>query len=322
MDTSMQIELWQLIVAVSSLVVTLPGSIIPLLRWWKKRKDKKIPCKALKERTLEILGEVKGQLVYDGLIKKFDTSDRPLSYRTSMKYNVVISRELEGAKMEGAGMLGEPLLHGKYYHFKADLSYDRVCGRTPEMLVIEVIMNRDRLADSARRQCVVYREVIEVNDDDSSWIGHLRNSISSTQDNQERLNFINKLLLMKFSIGGNPALISEVQPTAFGYNLLYQVPAVNWEEPVKHSFSCISVFPRKRTSFPFVVVEPTQRAQVHLDFSQSKVRNANHFRAFFVGANPDNPKVDFNQRDNILDIASINDEWLFEGDGALVYWSE
>jgi hypothetical protein len=83
-----------------------------------------------------------------------------------------------------------------------------------------------------------------------------------------------------------------------------------------------TVQPRRQTSFPFVVAEPTRRLDVRIELGSKAISSVSLFQAFIVSQNSENPKITFDPDNKILEIHSIRDEWLLPGNGLLLYWSK
>jgi hypothetical protein len=259
-----------------------------------------------------LLGDVKGAMVYESLRNNFS------AYKKKMDYRV----ELSDTPFQDS-LVGEPLRTGDYCFFKADLDISRVDSINADEVMIVAITNTDNLADWIKRPNVIFREVIGINPSENAWVDSVMAEIDKTSDISAKVMKVSKIFQVRFYINGLLVSPSDVrrEPNAFG--LVYKHPKLgdDPDKPVNYTFTYWSVQPRQITAFPFIVSEPTEDLHVRIAYSLAAFKNVHFFPAFVTGVTRGNPKIEFDDRNKVLDIASTRKEWLFPGSGALMYWS-
>jgi predicted small secreted protein len=263
------------------------------------------------------LGDKRGDIVYRGLVKRFENSDIIPSQKQSMKYYITIS-ETPPAGVE----LAETLRKGDYLFIESELDFRKFEANPRKEVIIAAITEPNELARWVRKKDVIFREVIGVNKTDQDWLKARLEEMNKARSAEERIKISNQIFRVDFSINDMAVPPIDLRKEAFGLSLVYKVPSINWNEPVQFKFRYTFVQPKEETAFPIVITEPTQNLDVRVDYSRASLRNLNYFRAFFVG-DEENPHVSLDRNNSILQIRSTKeDEWIFPGGGVMVYWSQ
>jgi hypothetical protein len=322
------VDIWQIIgvllgviAATATLTIWIQNKLDNNLRgtsqedFWKLAESRNI---TLEDSLQHFLGEPNGDIVYQGLVKRFEDRNIMPSQKQSMKYHITIS-DSPPSNLN----LGEPLLNGEYYFIESDLNFAKVISSPLDEVVIAAITEPNELAKWLRKKDVIFREVIGVNERDQLWFKNLLDAMNKARDPQERLKISNQIFRIDFQINNIQVDPIDLRREAFGLSIVYKVPrGINWQDPVQFEFRYIFVQPKKLTSFPIVITDPTQNLDVRFDYSRASLRNLNYFRAFFIG-DGDNPSIDLDRGNSILQIKSIKgDEWIFPGGGVMIYWSQ
>lgn len=262
------------------------------------------------------LGQEKGHIVYEALIRKIQDPAAFFAYRGSMQYKIRIYD-----RVPKISSLGQKLKTNNYYYFESQLKFSRHQTLANDEFIVAAVTDSNQLSLWSGKKDVIYREVLSVNPEDKAWVDTVLADAKLAPNAIARAERISRLFQIDFKLFGLHADLIDVRIEPFGISMVYKVPQnIDWKKPVDYEFDVKTVQSKKQNTFPIIVVEATQKLDVTFDFTRAQLRDVRFLSVFYEGPNPTNPVIDFDSNQRVLQIRSIGDEWILPRSGALVYW--